>query len=105
MFIVLISFSTSLVTKCLFLNDESCMVRPTLIDLNPVGLKYYSFMISLDKCTRSCNVLSPKICVPKETKDICKNIFACLFSVHNKIILSRHEQVCLLVHDVIKLSY
>ena len=27
-------------------------------------------MISLDKCTGSCNVLSPKICVPKETKGI-----------------------------------
>ena len=27
-------------------------------------------MISLDKCTRICNALSPKICVPKETKDI-----------------------------------
>ena len=27
-------------------------------------------MISLDKCTGSCNVLSPKIYVPKETKDI-----------------------------------
>ena len=22
-------------TKCLFLNDEPCMVRPTLIDINP----------------------------------------------------------------------
>ena len=46
------------------------MVRPNLIDLNPVELKYYPFMISLNKCTGSCNVLSPKICVPKETKDI-----------------------------------
>ena len=27
-------------------------------------------MISLGKCTGSCNVLSPKIYVPKETKDI-----------------------------------
>ena len=27
-------------------------------------------MISLNKCTGSCNVFSPKICVPKETKDI-----------------------------------
>ena len=26
----------------------------------------------------------------------CKNIFACLFSVHNTISLSRHEQVCLM---------
>ena len=27
-------------------------------------------MISLNKCTGSCNVLSPKMCVPKETKGI-----------------------------------
>ena len=27
-------------------------------------------MISLNKYTGSCNVLPPKICVPKETKDI-----------------------------------
>ena len=75
---VLLSFSESLAreakvsdqTKCLFLNDEPCMIRPTLIDMNPVELKYYPFMISLNKCTGSCNVLSPKICVPKETKDI-----------------------------------
>ena len=46
------------------------MVRPTLIDMNPNELKYYSFMISLNKCTGSCNVLSPNIRVPKETKDI-----------------------------------
>ena len=57
-------------TKCLFLNDEPCMIRPSLIDMNPNEIKYYPFMISLSKCTGSCNVLSPKICVPKETKDI-----------------------------------
>ena len=69
-FIVLLSFSVSLATKCMFLNDEPCMVRPTLIDMNPVELKYYPFMISINKSTGSCNVLSPKICVAKETKDI-----------------------------------
>ena len=70
LFIILFSISESLATKCLFLNDEPCMVRPNLIDMNPVELKYYPFMISLKKCTGNCNVLSPKICVPKETKDI-----------------------------------
>ena len=49
--IVLLSFSIFLATKCLFLNDESCMVRPTLIDINPDELKYYPFMISFNKCT------------------------------------------------------
>ena len=32
--------------KYLTLNDKPCIARPTLIDLNAVELKYYSFMIS-----------------------------------------------------------
>ena len=27
-------------------------------------------MVSLDNCSGNCNVLSPKICVPKEINDI-----------------------------------
>ena len=69
LFIVLLSFSESLATKSLFLNDEPCMVRPTRIDLNPVELKYYPFTTSLDKCSGSCKVVSPKVCVPNETND------------------------------------
>ena len=45
------------------------MVRPTPIDLNPLELQHYPSMISLDKCTGRCNVLTTKICVPKEIKD------------------------------------
>ena len=44
LFIVLFSFSESLArdqTKCLFLNDEPCMVRPALIYMNPVELKHW----------------------------------------------------------------
>ena len=42
-FLVLLSFSECLALnrkKCLFLNDEPCMVRPALVDMNPVELKY-----------------------------------------------------------------
>ena len=57
------------------------MIRPFLIDLNPVELKLsihgkyldYPFMISLDKCNGSCNTvddLSTKACVPSKTKDV-----------------------------------
>ena len=67
---VLLSFSSSLATKIMLLNDETCIVGSTIIDLNFVELKFYPFVISLSKCSRSCNVLSPKICVPKETKDV-----------------------------------
>ena len=71
--IALLSFSESLVrnrTKCLFLNNELCMVRPTLIYMNPVEHKYYPFIFSLNKCAGSCNDMSPKMCIPKETEDI-----------------------------------
>ena len=46
------------------------MVRPTLIDMDPVKLKHYPFMISLNKCSGNRNVLTPKIYVPKEIKDM-----------------------------------
>ena len=73
LFVVLLRFNESLAgdqTNCLFLNDELCMARPTIIYINTIELKYYPFVISLNKCIGSCNALSPKICLPKENKDI-----------------------------------
>ena len=67
-FIVLLSFSSSLATKYVSLIDEPCMVRPALIDLNPFELKHYPFIINLRKCNGNCNFLSPKMCVTKKNK-------------------------------------
>ena len=55
LFIAFLSFIRSLPTKCVSLNNEPCMIRPFLIDLNPVELKYYPFMSSLAKFSGSCN--------------------------------------------------
>ena len=68
--IVLLSLVNAKTIKLPWLNYVLCMIRPIHIDLNPIEPKYYQFLISLDKCSRSCNVLSPKVCVPKETKNI-----------------------------------
>ena len=65
LFIVLLSFSTSLATKYFFFN------KTALIDLNLVEFQYYRFMISLNKFDGSCNVLYPKKGIPKKkTKDV-----------------------------------
>ena len=58
-------------------NYEQCMGRPTLIaiDLNAVELKCYPFEINLDEYSGSYNVLSQKVCVPKETKEINVKVF------------------------------
>ena len=48
------------------------MVKPTLIDLNPVELRYCPFMISLDEYRGSCNVLSPKnMCSERNKRHKC----------------------------------
>ena len=39
-------------------------------------------MISLNKCTGSCNVLSSKICVPKETNNINVKAFNMITNNH-----------------------
>ena len=77
-FIALLSFGESLATKCVSLNNEPCIIRPTLIELNTVERNCYPFMISLDKCNGSCNVVddvSTKIFVPSETKDVNLKVF------------------------------
>ena len=66
------------------------MVKPTLIDLNPAKLKYYPFKISLDKCTGSCNVLSPKICIPKETRDINVKAFNMITNKNRAKTMTKH---------------
>ena len=67
------------------------MVRPTPIDLNPIELKYYPFMISLDKCTERCNVVSPKVCVPKETKVINLKAFNMITNKNKSITMTEYN--------------
>ena len=89
-FILLLSFSEFLAKKCLFINDEQFMVRPNIIDMNPVELKYYQFMISLDKYAGSWNVLSPKNCLAKETKSINVKAFDMLTTKNEAKTMKKH---------------
>ena len=61
--IALIIFSESFATKFLFFSDEPCMARPTFNVLN----------LFEPKCTGSCNILSPKLCDLKETRQMLTN--------------------------------
>ena len=60
------------------LNNESYMIRPYLIDLNSSELFYYPFIICLDTCNESCDVvdgLTTKIYILSKTKDANAKIF------------------------------
>ena len=66
------------------------MIRTILTDLNPDELKYYSFMISLEKCNGSCNALSPKICVPKKAKDRNVKVFDMVINKNEATTMTNH---------------
>ena len=44
-------------TKCISINNEPSLARHTLTNLNPNELHYYPFMVSLERCSGSCNTL------------------------------------------------
>ena len=92
-FISWLCFSESLASKCMSLNNEPWMVSSTLFNLDPVDLDYYSFMISLEKCSGGCNSvdgLSAKICFPSKAKDVNVKVF--------NIITNRNEAKLLIKH-------
>ena len=51
-------------------NDESSRVRPTLYDMNPNELEYYTFMISL-KTVLEVVMFCPQKCVFQMKQKIC----------------------------------
>ena len=93
MFDVLLSFGESLARKCVSLNNESCVSRPTLIDSNPIELNYYPFMINLNKCFGSYNTvdyLSTEVCVPSKAKDVNVKLFKMITMTNEEKPLVKH---------------
>ena len=91
-FITLLSFSRSLTTKCVSLNNEPSLARPTLVDLNLSKFYYYLFMVSLDRFNRSCNALndlSSKISVSDKTEDVDLNVFNMIAKVNESKALTK----------------
>ena len=39
--LLLLAFGRSLTTNCMSISNQKCMVKPTLIDLNPDDIYYY----------------------------------------------------------------
>ena len=64
MLIVLLAsiVSASTHTKCVSLSTQKCEIQPTLINLHPneysQELHYYLFVVKLDICAQSCNILN-----------------------------------------------
>ena len=70
------------------------MIRLILLGLNTVEFNYYPFMINLDKCNGSSNVvndLSTKIFVPSNTKDINVKVFNVIKKINEAKTSVKHD--------------
>ena len=69
-------------TKCFSLNNQKCMIEPTLINLHPNEYNqeflYYASAIKSDRCLGKCNALndlSNKVCFVNKTEDSNVSVF------------------------------
>ena len=79
-------------------NNQPCTARPTFIDSNPdehnQGLRYYPFIINLDRCNGSCNTLdnpSGRICGPNKTEKVNLNAFTMITRVNESKTLKKYN--------------
>ena len=90
------SFSGSLATKCVSLINEPCINKPTFSDFNTVELNYYQFIVSLNKCSGSCNTvddLFTKTCGSNKTRDLNVKLFNMIATTNKPKILLKHVSV------------
>ena len=72
------------------------MTRTTLIDFNPdensQGLRYYPFMVNLDRCHENCKIpdLSGRTCVPNKTEDVNLSVFNLITRINESKTLAKH---------------
>ena len=57
--------------KCVSLNNQSCKARPTLRNINSEKTLFYQFIVSVNKCDRSCDTIDDpytRVCVRNKVK-------------------------------------
>ena len=89
----LLNFTSSSETKCVSLSDDQCISRITFIDLSPIELTHYPFMISQDKFNGGRNVvddISTKTCFPSKTKNINVKVFNMITRIYEPKTLVKH---------------
>ena len=75
--LLLLGFCGSLAIKCMSINNQPCMVRPILSNLNPDKLHYYPFIVSMTRCDGSCITaedLFSRICLPNKIESMNKGM-------------------------------
>ena len=66
---VLSKFTNAL--KCVLMNNQECIIRPEIININRNNLIFYPFSVKISRCSGNCNNINDpytRICVPDTVK-------------------------------------
>ena len=73
------------------------MTQRTLINIDPTkqsqSLRYCSFAVNLDRCTRSCNTLTDlpnKVCVRNKIDDLNQGVFNKIMGINESKTFRKH---------------
>ena len=91
-------FLSSLVSttplSCISMNNQTCKVRPEIINLNSNEPVFYPFSIKTTKCSGSCNNINDpyaKICVPDVAEDLNVKVFNLMSKTNETRHIKWHE--------------
>ena len=84
-------------TKCVLVNNQKCMIQPTLINFHPNEYSQefheYPFSVKLGRPVGSCNTLndfSNKVCIPNKIIDLNLSVFDMGTGISELKILTKH---------------
>ena len=75
------------------MNNQPCMVKSTLIDLNHDEIHYYLFIISMNRCNGSCNTVDDPlggISPPDKMEDVNLKVFNMIKGINVLRTLAKH---------------
>ena len=80
--------------ECVSVNNQKCMARPKIIDVNKNETIFYPLSIRINKCSDSCNNINDpmaKLCVPDIVKNMNIKVFNMLARINETRKITRHE--------------
>ena len=75
------------------MNNQQCMVRPALINLNPDKLRYYRFIISLYRCNETFNTAEDSLgrtCVSNKVEGVNLKVFNMVKWINESKTFAKH---------------
>ena len=87
---ILSSFTSVNSLSCISINNQECIVRPQIVNVNSDKPVFFPFSIKTSKCSDSCNNINhpyANICVP----DVVKNLNVKVFNLMSRTNETRHR--------------